>query len=146
MIHPVTHSCPTLCYAMDCRTIGFPVHCQRPELQSCSSSQCCHPNISSSVIPFFSSLNLSQHQDLFQCISSSYQVAKYWNFTFSISPSNENSGLISFRIDWLDLLAAQGNLKSLLQHVWRNEHNTVQKHQLFRAQLHSPLVTSIHNY
>jgi len=53
---------------------------------------------------------------------------KYWSFSFSISPSNEHSGLISFRMDWLDLLAVQGALKSLLQH-------NVQKHQFFSAQL-----------
>ena len=53
---------------------------------------------------------------------------KYWSFSFSISPSNEYSGLISFRMDWLDLLSVQGTLKSLLQH-----HN--QKHQFFGAQL-----------
>ena len=52
---------------------------------------------------------------------------KYWSFSFSISPSNEYSGLISFRMDWLDLLAVQGTLKSLL-------HTTLQKHQLFGAQ------------
>ena len=55
---------------------------------------------------------------------------KYWSFIFSISPSNEHSGLISFRMDWLDLLAVQGTLKSLLQH-----HTTVQKHQFFGTQL-----------
>ena len=54
---------------------------------------------------------------------------KYWSFTFSISPSNEYSGLISSRVDWLDLLAVQGTLKSLLQH------HTVQKHQFFSTQL-----------
>ena len=53
---------------------------------------------------------------------------KYWSFSFSISPSNEYSGLISFRMDWLDLLAVQGTLKSLLQHH-------IQKHQFFGAQL-----------
>ena len=53
---------------------------------------------------------------------------KYWSFSFSISPSNEYSGLISFRMDWLDFLAVQGTLKSLLQ-------TTVQKHQFFGAQL-----------
>ena len=53
---------------------------------------------------------------------------KYWSFSFTISPSNEYSGLISFRMDWLDLLAVQGTLKSLL-------HTTVQKHQFFGAQL-----------
>ena len=58
--------------------------------------------------------NLSQHQGLFQWVSSLHQVSKYWSF--SISPSNEYSGLISFRIDWFDFLAVQGTLKSLLQH------------------------------
>ena len=52
----------------------------------------------------------------FQWVSSSHQVVKYWNFSFSISPSNEYSGLFSFRIDWFDLLAVQRTLKSLLQH------------------------------
>ena len=52
---------------------------------------------------------------------------KYWSFSFTISPSKEYSGLISFRIDWVDLLAVQGTLKSLLQHI-------VQKHQFFSAQ------------
>ena len=69
--------------------------------------------MSSPSLPAF---NLSQHQ------GSSYESVvhirrpKYWSFSFSISPSNEYSGLISFRIDWLDLLAVQGTLKSLLQH------------------------------
>ena len=65
----------------------------------------CHPTISFSVVPFSSCL---------QWVSSSWP--KYWSFSFSISPSNEYSGLISFRMDWLDLLAVQGTLKSLLQH------------------------------
>ena len=61
-------------------------------------------------------LNLSQHQGLFKWISSSHQVAKYWSFSFNISPSYEHPGLICFRMDWLDLLTVQGTLKSLLQH------------------------------
>jgi len=61
-------------------------------------------------------LNLSQHHGLFQWGSSSHQVAKVWSLSFNISPSNEYSGLVSFRIDWFDLLAVQGTLKSLLQH------------------------------
>ena len=60
--------------------------------------------------------NLSQHQSLFKWVRSLHQVPKYWSFSFNISPSNEDSGLISFRTDWLDLLAVQGTLKSLLQH------------------------------
>ena len=60
--------------------------------------------------------SLSQHQVLFKWVSSLYQVPKYWSFIFSISPSNEYSGVISFRIHWFDLLGVQGTLKSLLQH------------------------------
>ena len=60
--------------------------------------------------------NLSQHQGLFQWVSTLHQVVKYWSFSFSIGPSNEYSGLISFRIDWFDFLAVQGTLKSLPQH------------------------------
>ena len=71
-----------------------------------------HP-LSSPSPPAF---NLSQHQGFFQWVSSSIRWPKYWSFSFNISPSNEYSGLISFRMDWLDLLAVQGTLKSLLQH------------------------------
>ena len=82
---------------------------------SCPSSQRCirpsHPLKSSP--PAF---NLSQHQGLFQWVSPLHQMAKVLSFSFSISPSNEYSGLISFRIDWFDLHAVQGTLKSLLQH------------------------------
>ena len=66
--------------------------------------------------PSPSAFNLSHHQGLFQWVSSLLRWPKYWCFSFSISPSNEYSGLISFRMDWLDLLAVQGTLKSLLQH------------------------------
>ena len=69
---------------------------------SCPSSRWCHPTISSLSPP---ALNLSQHQGLFKWVSSSHWVAKYWSFSSSISSSNEYSGLIPFRIDWLDLLA-----------------------------------------
>ena len=83
---------------------------------SCPLSWWCHPTISSSVVPFSSHFNLSQHQGLFKWVSSSHQMAKDWSFIFSISSSNQYSGLISCRMDWLDLLAVQGTLKSLLQH------------------------------
>ena len=58
--------------------------------------------------------NISQHQGLFQWVNYLHQVAKYWRFSFSISPSNKYSGQISFRIGWFDLLAVQGTLNSLL--------------------------------
>ena len=60
--------------------------------------------------------SLSQHQGLFQRVGSSHRWPKYWSFSFSISPSSEHSGSISFRMDWYDFLAVQGTLKSLCQH------------------------------
>ena len=97
----------------------FPIHCQLPELTQThvhwvgDAIQAFHP-LSSPSPPTF---NLSQHQGLFQGVSSLHQVAKVLeSFSFSISPSNEYSGLISFRMDWLDLLAVQGTLKNLLQY------------------------------
>ena len=94
---------------------------------SCPLSQWCHPTISSSVIPFSSHLQSFPASRSFQ-VSSLHQVAKVLDFSFNISPSNEYSGLISFTMDWLDLLAVQGTLKSLLQH-----HTS--KHQFFGTQL-----------
>ena len=82
---------------------------------SCPLSRSCHPTISFSVIPF-SRLQSFPASWSFSGVSSLHQVAKVWSFTFSISPSNEYSGLISSRMDWLDLRAVQGTLKSLLQH------------------------------
>jgi len=83
----------------------------------CPLSPWCHPTISSSVIPFFFCLQSFPASGSFQ-VSQLFAIGwpKYWNFSFNISPSNEYSGLISFRMDWLDLLAVQGTLKSLLQH------------------------------
>ena len=105
--------------------------CPSPTPNACSNlwllSQWCHPTISSSVVPFSFCLHSFQDQGIFQWIGSSYRLSKHWSFSFSISPSNEYSGLISFRMDWLDLLAVQGTLKSLSK-------TTVQKHQFFGAQ------------
>ena len=105
---------------------------------SCPLSWWCHPTISSSVVPFPPALNLSQHHGLFQWVSSSHQVAKV--FTFNVSPSNEYSGLISFRMDWLDFLAVQGTLKSLLQH------HSSKASVLWCSAFFSPTLTSIHDY
>ena len=82
---------------------------------SCPLSDAIQPShpLSSLSPPTF---NLSQHQGLFKWVSSLNQVAEVLSFSFSISPSNAYSGLISFRMDWLDLLVVQGTLKSLLQH------------------------------
>ena len=103
---------------MDCSMPGLPVHHQHLEFTQThvhwvgDAIQLSQP-LSSPSPPAF---NLSQHQGLFRWVSSSHQVAKEWSLSFSISPSNEYSGLISFRMDWLDLLAVQGTLKSLFQH------------------------------
>ena len=103
---------------MDCSTPGFPVLQRLPELTQThvhrvsDDIQPSH-SLPSPSLPAF---NLSQHQNLFQFLLLCNKWPKYWIFSFSISPSNEYSGLISFRMDWLDLLAVQEALKSLLQH------------------------------
>ena len=101
---------------------------------SCPSSWWCHPAISSSVVPFSScpqSLPASQSFPMSQLFAWGGQ--SIGSFSFSIIPSKEHPGLISFRMDWLDLLAVQGTLKSLLQHhtskasiLWRSAFFTVQ--------------------
>ena len=83
---------------------------------SCPSSRWCHPTISSSVIPFPPVSNLSQHQGLFKWVSSSHQAPKVLELQHLSFQWILYSGLISFRMDWLDLLAVQGTLKSQLQH------------------------------
>ena len=114
----VPHSCPILCDSMNRSMLGLPVHHQFPEFtqthvhQVGDAIQPSHP-LSSPSPPAF---NLPQHQDLFKWSALRIRWPKYWSFSFNIHPSNEHSGLISFRMDWLDLLAIQGTLKSLLQH------------------------------
>ena len=114
----VAQLCPTLCDLMDCTTPGFPVHHQLPELMQThvhwvgDAIQPSHPLSSPSPRAF----NLSLHQGLFKWVSSSLRWPKFWRFSFSISPSHEYSGLISFVMDWLDLPVIQGTLKSLIQH------------------------------
>ena len=90
------------------------------------------PTISSSVIPFSSCL---------QSFPESGSFSKYWSFCFSISPSNEYSGLISIRIDWFHLLAVQGTLKSLLQHH-RSKASILQHSAFFIVQLSHPYMTT----
>ena len=111
----VAQSCPTLCNPINCNTPGCPSSTPRACSNSCPSSRWCHLTISTScplLLPsIFPSIRGSSNESVLHI-----RWPKYWSFTFSISPSNEYSGLISFRIDWLDLLAVQGTLKSLLQH------------------------------
>ena len=114
----VTQSCLTLCDPMDCSTPGFPVHHQLPELAQThvhrvgDAIQPSHPLLSYSPPAF----NLAQHWGLFQWVSSLHQVAKVLEFQLQHQSSSEYSGLIFFGMDWLDLLAVQGTLKSILQH------------------------------
>ena len=114
----VAQSCLTLCdpmNPMNCSTPVLPVHHQLPEsTQTHVHWDGFEPSwpLSSPSPDFY----LSQLQGLSQWVSSSHQVANYWSLSFSTSPSNEHSGLIFFRMDWLDLLAVQGTLKSLFQH------------------------------
>ena len=114
----VAQSCLTLCNPMDCSKAGLPVHHQLPELTQTNvhrvgdAIQPSYP-LSSPSPPAF---NLSQDQGLFKESVLRIRWPKYWSFSFNTSPSNEYSGLISFRMDWLDLLAVWGTLKSLLQH------------------------------
>ena len=113
----VAEPCPTLCHPMDCSTPGFPVHHQLHSLPKLMSlDRWCHPTISSSVVPFSSHLQSFTASGSFQMLVLHIRWPKHWSFRFSISPSNKYSGMISIRIDWLDLLAVQGILKSLLQH------------------------------
>ena len=113
----VAQSCLSLCNPMDCSTPGLCVHHQLPEFTQTHAHwvsdaiQPSHPLLSPSPPTF----NLSQHQDLFRW-ALHIKWTKDWSFGLSISTSNEFSGLISFRIDWWDLLAVRGTLKSPLQH------------------------------
>ena len=111
-------SCLTLCDPMNHSTPGLPVRHQLPEYTQIhvhwvgDAIQPSHPLLS----PSPPALNPSQHQGLFQWVNSSHEMAKVLEFQPQISPSNEHPGLISFRMDWLDLLAVHGTLKSLLPH------------------------------
>ena len=112
----VTKLCPTLCDPMDCSTPGFPVLHHLLELLKLMSIESMMP--SNHLILFCPLLLLPSIfpniRVIFNELAVRIRWPKYWSFGFSISPSNEYSGLISFRIDWFDLLAVQGTLKSLL--------------------------------
>ena len=134
----LAQSCPTLWDPMDCSMPGLPVHHQLPELaqtqvhQAGDAIQPSHPVLSPSPPAF----NLFQHQGLFQGQS-------IRSFSFSISPSSEYSGLIFFRMDWLDLLTVQGTLKSLLQH--RSSKALILQHSaFFTVHLSHPYMTTGH--
>ena len=113
----VSQSCPTLCDPMNRSTPGLPVHHQLPEFPQTpvhwvgDVTQPSHPLSSPSLPSIFPSIRVFSNESVLRI-----RWPKYWSFSFSLSPSNEYSGLISFRMDWLDHLAVQGTLKSLQQH------------------------------
>ena len=118
LVSLVSQSSPTLCNLVECRMPGFPVNHQLQSFLKLMPIKwvmpfnhliICHPLLFMSSI--FPSIRGFSNESV-PCI----RWSKYWSFSFNISPSNEYSGLISFRIGWLNLLAVQGTLKSLLQH------------------------------
>ena len=135
--------CPTLCNSMNCSIPGFRVHHQLSELAQLhvrwvrDAIQPSCPLLSPSPPAF----NLSQHQGLFSKESVlGIGWPKYWSFSFNISPSNEYSGLIYFRMDWLDILVVQGTLKSLPQHH-SSKAAILQHSAFFIVQLSHPYMT-----
>ena len=104
----------------------------------------CHPAISSSVIPFSSCLQSLPASGSFPMSQLCMRWPKYWSFSFSISPFNEHPGLVSFRIDWTDLLAVQGTRKRLLQHH-SSKASILQRSAFFMVQL-SQLYMTTGNY
>ena len=134
--------CPTLCDPMDCNTPSLPDHHQLPEFTQThvhwvgDAIQPSHPLSSPSPTTF----NLSKHQGLFKWVRSSHQVAKVLEFQLQNSPSNEYSGLISFRMDSLDLLAVQRTQKSSPIPQFKSTNSLVLSFH------YSPTLTFIHNY
>ena len=107
---------------------------------SCPLSWWCHPNISSCVIPFSSCLQSFPASGSFQMSQFFMRWPRYSSFSFNISPSNEHPGLISFRMDWLDLLAVQGTLKSSPTQQFKSIISLV------LTLLYGPTLTSIYDY
>ena len=140
-VSSVAQLCPTLCDPVNCSRPGLAVHHQLPEFTQThvhwvgDAIQPSHP-LSSPSPPTF---NLSQHQGLFKWVSSSHQVVKVLEFQLNISPSNEYSGLISLRMEWLDLPVVQGTLKSLLQH---HSSKASIRSAFFTVQLSHPYMTT----
>ena len=135
----------TLCYSMDCRTPGFPGHHQLPELtQKLMSIESvmpsnhlilCRPLLLPPLI--FPSIRVFSNESTI-----GFRWPNYWSFSFSISPFKEYSGLISFRTDWLDLLAIQETVKSLLQHH-SSKASVLWHSAFFVVQVSHPYMTSL---
>ena len=142
-VHLVAQSCLTLCNPMNCSTPGLPLHHHPPLFTQThvhrvgDAIQPSHP-LSSPSPP---APNPSQHQIFVNESTLRMRWPKYWSFSFSIIPSKEIPGLISFSMDWLDLLAVQGILKHLLQH-----HSSKASITSALSLLHSSTLTSIHDH
>jgi len=139
----VAQSCPTLCNPMNCSTRqdSLSITNSRSSLKLMSIKSVMPSSISFSVIPF-SSCPQSLPASVFSNESTlCMRWPKYWSFSISISPSKEHPGLISFRMDWLDLLAVQGTLKSLLQHH-SSKASILRCSTLFIVQLSHPYMTT----
>ena len=138
----VVQSCPTLCNPMNRSTPGLPVHHQLPSPPKPMFIESVMP--SNHLILWLPLLLLPSIFPSIRVFSNEAALLirwpKYWSFSLSISPSNEYSGLISFRMDWLDLLAVQGTLKSLLQH-YSSKASILQRSAFFIVQLSHPYVT-----
>ena len=139
----VAQSCPTLCEPMDCNTPDLPVHHQLPGFTQTHVHwvgdviQPSHHLSTLILLPsIFPSIRVFSNKSLLHI-----RCPKYWHFSFIISPSKEYSGLISFRIDWLDLLAVQGTLKSLLQYH-SSKASILQCLAFVRVQLSHPYMTT----
>ena len=139
----VAQSCLTLCDPMNRSTPCLPIHHQLPEStqthvhQVGDAIQPSHPLSSLLLLPsVFPSIRVFSNESAL-CI----RWPKYWNFSFNISPSNEHPGLISFRMDWLDLLAVQGTLKRLLQHH-SSKASILLRSAFFTVQLLHPYMTT----
>ena len=139
----VAQSCPTLCDPMNRSMPGLPVHHQIPEFTQThvhrvsDAIQPSHPLPSPFLVP-----RVPPNVRVFSSESTLLmRWPKYWSFSLSISPSNEYPGLVSFRMDWLDLLAVQGTRKSLLQH--HSSKASILRHSaFFTVQLSHPYMTT----
>ena len=139
----VAQSCLTLCNPMDCSMPGFPIHYQSRSLLKLMSIELVMPSnhlnlcrpllLPSSIFP---SIRVFSNESALRI-----KWPKHWSFSFNISPSNEHPGLISFRMDWLYLLAVQETLKSLLQH-YSSKASVLQHSAFFIVQLSHPYMTT----
>ena len=143
LFNSVAQLCLILCSPMDCSTPGLPVHHQLQELTQLMSIKSVMPSnhlIHCGPLLFppltFPSNRVFSNESVLRI-----RWPKYWNFSFNISPSNKYSGLISFRMDWLDLLAVQGTLKNLLQHHSLKA-SILQCSAFFIVQLSHPYLTT----